>query len=139
VLFHQWLSVQPNDGFGTLLPYETLTLDVIFSPDLPQHYSCDKILLKTAIDKSYKLSCKGIGVLPALDLSHSLISFAPTPVNTVSTVHIQVVNPLLSSTDASVIRGLAPKKGERIFEFAIPRNFPVSISPLVGRVKPGLV
>jgi hypothetical protein len=135
----QWLSVQPNDGFGTLLPYETLTLDVIFSPDLPQHYSCDKILLKTAIDKSYKLSCKGIGVLPALDLSHSLISFAPTPVNTVSTVHIQVVNPLLSSTDASVIRGLAPKKGERIFEFAIPRNFPVSISPLVGRVKPGLV
>lgn len=28
----QFVDIQPNDGFGTILPLETLELDVIFQP-----------------------------------------------------------------------------------------------------------
>lgn len=35
ILF-QCLEVQPNDGFGTLLPLESLDVDVIFSPKIAQ-------------------------------------------------------------------------------------------------------
>ena len=34
--FLQFIDVQPNDGFGTLLPLETFSLDVTFSPMKPK-------------------------------------------------------------------------------------------------------
>ena len=34
----QYLEVQPNDGFGTLLPLETIELDVMFSPQKSDDY-----------------------------------------------------------------------------------------------------
>ena len=43
----QYVEVQPNDGFGTLLPLETIELDVIFSP-------------KKARDYKFELNCKSI-------------------------------------------------------------------------------
>ena len=47
---YQWITVQPNDGFGTLLPHETVSVDVIFSPDRACEYNT-KIICKTGIDK----------------------------------------------------------------------------------------
>ena len=41
------MEVQPNDGFGTLLPLETLELDVIFSP-------------QKAFDYKFELVCKSL-------------------------------------------------------------------------------
>ena len=32
----QVVDIQPNDGFGTLLPLETIDLDVIFSAEKPK-------------------------------------------------------------------------------------------------------
>ena len=46
----QWISVEPNDGFGTLLPHETVPVDIIFSPDTSKDYSA-KLTCKTAINK----------------------------------------------------------------------------------------
>ena len=39
------MDVQPGDGFGTLLPQETVDLDVIFSP-------------QTADDYNFQLTCR---------------------------------------------------------------------------------
>lgn len=44
-LFIKFIEVQPNDGFGTLLPQETLEIDLIFSA-------------KIAKDYNFQLSCK---------------------------------------------------------------------------------
>ena len=45
--FLQYVEVQPNDGFGTLLPLETIELDVIFSP-------------QKAYDYKFELVCKSL-------------------------------------------------------------------------------
>ena len=44
------VEVQPNDGFGQLLPHETLTLDVIFSAKKPKEYNFE-LTCKTGIDR----------------------------------------------------------------------------------------
>lgn len=44
------VEVQPNDGFGQLLPCETLSVDVIFSAKKPKEYSFE-LTCKTGIDK----------------------------------------------------------------------------------------
>ena len=43
----QYVEVQPDDGFGTLLPLETIDLDIIFSP-------------KKAKEYKFELNCKSI-------------------------------------------------------------------------------
>ena len=45
-----FVDVQPGDGFGEILPEETLAVDVIFSARKPREYSFD-LVIKTAIDK----------------------------------------------------------------------------------------
>lgn len=35
----QFVDIQPNDGFGTILPLDTLALDVIFQPTQAKVYS----------------------------------------------------------------------------------------------------
>lgn len=47
VFLFQFVEVQPNDGFGTLLPLETIDLEVIFSP-------------KKAKDYKFELNCKSL-------------------------------------------------------------------------------
>lgn len=44
------VEVQPNDGFGQLLPHETLPVDVIFSASKPKEYSFE-LTCKTGIDR----------------------------------------------------------------------------------------
>lgn len=44
------VEVQPNDGFGHLLPRESVTVDVIFSAKKPKDYSFE-LICKTGIDK----------------------------------------------------------------------------------------
>lgn len=45
-----YVDVQPGDGFGELLPNETLSVDVIFSAEKPKEYSFI-LTIKSAIDK----------------------------------------------------------------------------------------
>lgn len=44
------VEVQPNDGFGQLLPCETLPVDVIFSAKKPKEYNFE-LTCKTGIDR----------------------------------------------------------------------------------------
>ena len=46
----EWLDIQPNDGFGDLLPTETLELEVIFRPKKAKEYKFD-LVCKSGLDK----------------------------------------------------------------------------------------
>ena len=45
-----FIDIQPGDGFGTLLPFETVALDVIFSPARADDFKFH-LLCKTLIDR----------------------------------------------------------------------------------------
>ena len=45
-----FIDIQPGDGFGTLLPFETVALDVIFSPARADDYKFN-LVCKTLIDR----------------------------------------------------------------------------------------
>ena len=49
VYLFQFVEVQPGDGFGTVLPGETLPVDVIFSTRKPREYSFE-LTCKTGTD-----------------------------------------------------------------------------------------
>lgn len=49
----QCVDIQPNDGFGTLLPRETISLDIIFSASKPKDYCCELSCL-TEINRSVR-------------------------------------------------------------------------------------
>ncbi|XP_019852101.1 PREDICTED: cilia- and flagella-associated protein 74-like isoform X2 [Amphimedon queenslandica] len=134
----KWLSVQPNDGFGTLLPHETLSVDVIFTPDVPKEYFTNTVSCLTVINKEYKLTVKGTGIHTPLRLSHSTVLFNDTPLNTISVSRISILNPSTPSAHNAVTKGPTPLKASRLFEFHIPsENLPISVSPAVGIVDPG--
>ena len=89
--------------------------------------------------RNVHLAVKGTGILPGLSLSHSDISFAATPYGTSSTVRLAILNPRLSRMDSAVIRGGAPPSGTKMFEFRVPDQVPVIISPHTGSVDTGKV
>ncbi len=49
-----FVDVQPNDGFGELLPRESIELEVIFSAKKPKNYEFD-LICKSGLDKSVSL------------------------------------------------------------------------------------
>ena len=57
------VEVQPNDGFGQLLPRESLALDVIFSAKKPRDYEFE-LTCKTGIDRyaDYVVRCAHVHV-----------------------------------------------------------------------------
>ncbi|KAK1898268.1 Cilia- and flagella-associated protein 74, partial [Dissostichus eleginoides] len=79
-----FMEVQPNDGFGTLLPQETLEVDLIFSANKAKEYSF-QLHCKSGINRDFPLSCRAVGVRPPLQLSHSLVQFGATAVGDRST------------------------------------------------------
>uniref|UniRef100_A0A8C8EAL6 Cilia and flagella associated protein 74 n=1 Tax=Otus sunia TaxID=257818 RepID=A0A8C8EAL6_9STRI len=137
----EFVEIQPNDGLGILLPLESLTLDIIFKASKAQEYSFE-LTCKSEINRQFKLSCKAVGVHPPLELSHSLVQFAATALNGVSTATLYVMNSHVSAnrlTHAVPRTGsgeLAPL-GPASFEFCVPEDCPVTITPSVGVVYPG--
>lgn len=45
-----YVDIQPNDGFGELLPKESLKLDLLFSAKKPKDYEFD-LVCKSGLDK----------------------------------------------------------------------------------------
>ncbi|XP_009459278.1 PREDICTED: uncharacterized protein CFAP74 [Nipponia nippon] len=135
------VEIQPNDGFGILLPLESLTLDIIFKANKAKEYSFE-LTCKSEINRQFKLSCKAVGVHPPLELSHSLVRFAATALNGVSAATLYVMNPHVSVnhfTHAVPRTGdgeVAPV-GPASFEFCVPEDCPVTVTPSVGTVLPG--
>jgi hypothetical protein len=127
------VDVQPNDGFGTILPQETISLDLIFSANKPRDYSFELTCL-THLNRSFKISCKGRGVLPSLKLSENVVNFAATPLDSLTTARISITNPRLSRLSSAVIRGAVLPQGPKVFEFSVPDGVPMEISPRVGTI-----
>ncbi|XP_036918061.1 cilia- and flagella-associated protein 74 isoform X2 [Sturnira hondurensis] len=135
------VDIQPNDGFGTILPLEMLEFDVIFQPSKAKEYSFE-LVCKSEIGRCFKLTCRAVGVHPPLELSHYQIKFAATSLYDTSVATLYVINPHLSmnSLTHSVPRvgsGDTCPVGPTSFEFLLPPGSPVTISPSVGTVLPG--
>ncbi|XP_024616090.1 cilia- and flagella-associated protein 74 [Neophocaena asiaeorientalis asiaeorientalis] len=137
----KFVDIQPNDGFGTILPLETLQLDVIFQPTKAKEYNFE-LVCKSEINRCFKLTCRAVGVHPLLELSHYQVKFAATSLYDTSVATLYVINSRLSmnSPTPSVPRiGLedASPVGPTSFEFLLPPDSPITISPSVGTVWPG--
>ena len=89
--------------------------------------------------RDIKLSVVGKAVLPALLLSENDVTFAATPYGTTAVAKFRVENPHLSCMDSSVIRGVAPPQATYMFEFKVPEDIPIKISPHTGSVGTGKV
>ncbi|XP_027711280.1 cilia- and flagella-associated protein 74 isoform X2 [Vombatus ursinus] len=137
----KYVEVQPNDGFGTILPLQSLPLDVIFKPRKAKEYDFQLICI-SEINREFTLSCKAIGVHPPLELSHYRVKFAATALFDMSTVTLYVINshinmnPLTHSVPRIGSGEIAPV-GPTSFEFLLPDNAPIMIIPSVGTVLPG--
>ncbi|XP_009323419.1 PREDICTED: uncharacterized protein CFAP74 [Pygoscelis adeliae] len=137
----EFVEIQPNDGFGILLPLESLTLDIIFKANKAKEYSF-QLTCKSEINRQFKLSCKAVGVHPPLELSHSLVQFAATALNGVSTATLYVMNSHVSVNHFTravprIGNGEVAPVGPTSFEFRVPEDCPVTITPSVGTVLPG--
>ncbi|XP_032304690.1 cilia- and flagella-associated protein 74 isoform X2 [Coturnix japonica] len=137
----EFVEVQPNDGFGILLPLESLTLDVIFKANKAKEYSFE-LTCKSEANRQFKLSCRAVGVHPPLELSHSLVQFAATALNDVSTATLYVMNSHVSANFFThavprIGNGEVAPVGPTSFEFCVPEDCPVTIMPSVGTVLPG--
>ncbi|XP_059685957.1 cilia- and flagella-associated protein 74 [Gavia stellata] len=137
----EFVEIQPNDGLGILLPLESLTLDIIFKANKAKEYSFE-LTCKSEINRQFKLSCKAVGVHPPLELSHSLVQFAATALNDVSTATLYVMNSHVSVNHFThavprIGNGEVAPVGPTSFEFRVPEDCPVTITPSVGTVLPG--
>ena len=96
------------------------------------------------IYREFKISCKGIGVHPPLELSHSTIHFAATALEDSSVATFTIQN---NHTNANEFTHPVPRigKGEIVpvgptsFEFIVPEDTPLTVYPSVGTVRPGKV
>ncbi|XP_045155164.1 cilia- and flagella-associated protein 74 [Echinops telfairi] len=137
----KFVDIQPNDGFGKILPLESLQLDVIFQPTKAKEYSFE-LVCKTEINREFKLSCRAVGVHPPLELSHYQIKFSATPLYDTSVATLYVINSHLSM---NMMTHSVPRIGSQepapvgptSFEFLLPPDVPITISPSVGTVLPG--
>nr|XP_028596751.1 LOW QUALITY PROTEIN: cilia- and flagella-associated protein 74 [Podarcis muralis] len=137
----EFVEIQPNDGFGMLLPLEQLQLDIIFKAQRAKEYSFE-LTCKTEINREFKLSCKAVGVHPPLELSHTLVQFSATALNDVSTANIFVINNHVSVNQFThsvprVGKGEVAPVGPTSFQFLVPEDSPITIMPCVGTVLPG--
>lgn len=92
---------------------------------------------RTPLSRTYKISCRGVGVLPALELSHNAINFSATALDSSNTASLRVSNPRLGRLSSAVIRGALVPQGPKIFDFSVPPDSPISVSPRVGEVPLG--
>ncbi|KAK7093572.1 cilia- and flagella-associated protein 74-like [Littorina saxatilis] len=138
----EYVEVQPNDGFGTLLPLETIELDVIFSPNKAFDYKFE-LVCKSLINRDFKISCVGVGVLPPLQLSNQVVHFAATALYDVSSAAVHVINHHTSSNEFTHPVPRIGTKGEicpvgpTSFEFVVPKGVPLTITPAVGTIEAG--
>lgn len=140
----QYVSVQPNDGFGTLLPNETVELDINFSPKAAKDYSF-VVTCKSLVNRDFVIQCRGVGVHPPLRLSAQRVNFKATCLNSVSWRTLYVIN---DHVDYEQHRHPVPRIGDdgdlavvgpTHFEFDVPPDAPFELWPRVGCVEPGKV
>ncbi|XP_041802502.1 cilia- and flagella-associated protein 74 [Chelmon rostratus] len=137
----EFIEVQPNDGFGTLLPQETLEIDLIFSANKAKEYSF-QLRCKSGINRDFLLSCRAVGVLPPLELSHSLVQFGATAVGDHSTAILYLINHQTNHNRSKqpippAVKDTVAPVAPRLFSFSPPMGSDISITPSAGGLLPG--
>ncbi|XP_056155745.1 cilia- and flagella-associated protein 74 [Lampris incognitus] len=137
----EFIEVQPNDGFGTLLPLEFLEIDLIFSPKKAKDYLF-RLNCKSGINRDFPLSCRGVGIHPPVQLSHSLIQFGATGVGGHAITVFYLIHSLTCRNQSShavtrVGREAEAPEGARLFSFTDPEDSGITIRPSAGRLLPG--
>ncbi|XP_051805300.1 cilia- and flagella-associated protein 74 isoform X1 [Acanthochromis polyacanthus] len=134
----EFIEIKPNDGFGTLLPQETLEIDLIFSAKMAKKYHF-QLNCKSGMNRDFLLPCRAVGVHPPLELSHSLVQFGATAVGDHATATVYLTNHHTDRFQSKQPVGkdsMAPAV-HRLFSFALPENSDITITPLAGRLLPG--
>ncbi|XP_062855274.1 cilia- and flagella-associated protein 74 [Trichomycterus rosablanca] len=137
----KFIDIQPNDGFGTLLPLQTLKIDLIFNAFKAGEYNF-QLTCKSAINRDFLLSCRAIGVRPLLELSDSLLQFGATAAGDCSTAVLYVLN---SHTSRNEFTHPVPRIGKgpiapvcaKYFTFIPPEKSEITVTPVTGCVFPG--
>ncbi|XP_075331716.1 cilia- and flagella-associated protein 74 [Odontesthes bonariensis] len=137
----EFIEVQPNDGFGTLLPQETLEIELIFSAKTTKEYQF-QLSCKSGINRDFLLSCRAVGVQPPLELSHSLVEFGATAVGDQSTAVFHLIHRQTNRNQSKQIVSPVDKDDTtlvvpRSFCFTLPEASDISITPSAGRLLPG--
>ncbi|KAM3618715.1 uncharacterized protein V6R79_023944 [Siganus canaliculatus] len=137
----EFIEVQPNDGFGTLLPQETVEIDLIFSANKAKEFNF-QLSCKSGINRDFLLSCRATGVRPPLKLSHSQIQFGATAVGDSSTAVLHLINGQNSQDQSRQqtppeARGSTAPGAPRLFSFTLPKDSDISITPSAGGLLPG--
>jgi hypothetical protein len=117
------LSVPEDDGFGTLLPGETIVRNVVFSPiaAVSEKYT---LKMQTFLGREFKIPCVGAGVEPVLSLDYNVLKLAACPMGE------RVVQSIMVSNASRI---------SQIFEFCPPdvRISGITICPCVQVLEPG--
>ncbi|XP_029362700.1 cilia- and flagella-associated protein 74 isoform X2 [Echeneis naucrates] len=136
----EFIEVQPNDGFGTLLPQETLEIDLIFSANKAKEFNF-QLSCKSGINRDFLLFCRAVGVRPPLELSHSFIHFGATAIGDNSTailyLHYHHTNRNQSKQPVTPVTKDAMAPAPRLFSFTLPKDSDISITPSAGRLLAG--
>ena len=136
-----YIEVQPNDGFGTLLPQESVEIHLIFRPTKAEVYEFE-IACKSGIDRSFKLKCFGIAVHPPLELEHNTINFSATAVGDQNVTSVHLINSHTSRNEFThpvprIGKGEVAPVGPTSYEFCVPKGAPIDMWPSVGTIEPG--
>ncbi|KAM8864226.1 cilia- and flagella-associated protein 74 isoform 2-T2 [Spinachia spinachia] len=131
----EFIELQPNDGFGTLLPQETLEIDLVFSAKKAKEYNF-QLRCKSGMNRDFLLSCRAAGVRPPLQLSHSLVKFGATALGDQSTAVLHLIYPPANRQSSKSVPPVG-KDAPRLFSFSVPEGSDISIAPSAGRLLAG--
>ncbi|XP_073675909.1 cilia- and flagella-associated protein 74 [Garra rufa] len=129
----KFIDIQPNDGFGTLLPLQCMDIYLIFSPSKAGEYNFT-LTCKTSINRDFLLSCHATAIQPSLKLSDCLVEFGRTAVGDRTTAVLYVEN---QQPQPPPHFSAGPEAAAQLFTFSVPENSDINITPTSGRVLPG--
>lgn len=94
--------------------------------------------------RCFRLMCRAVGVHPPLELSHYQVKFAATSLYDTSLATLYVINSHVSMNSLThCVPGVGSEDscpvGPTSFQFLLPPDTPITISPSVGTVLPGKV
>ena len=130
-----FISVRPENGFCKILPGETKTLEILFSPEKSESYS-GKILMQSLRGFKHLIRYRGVGVKTPVEISSQNLDF-DTALYDSERQNVFIENNHISAdefTHAVPRIGSGPifPVGPTSFSFMLPENSPIIISPSVG-------
>ncbi|DBA68488.1 TPA: Cilia- and flagella-associated protein 74 [Trebouxia sp. C0005] len=115
------VSISPGDGYGMLLPLETISLTFSFMPSLTGPYNF-QLECQTPLNTKFSLPCTAMARLPMITLSHNRIQLPATAIQDICTASV-------------ILRNTTPDP--QTFEFIVPQGSDMTLSPHVDTIQGG--